>query len=158
MASPWEPGVSSAGGRIFWPQWRRGAKKRGGAEAVSSRTVRAKRPASALEEEEEEGVGRAERSGVQYPSRAVGHKRGELPTVTVGLTCENGYQVAQGLKEWEGRPLAGRILGISTLARVCFQVCSHRAPWYIFCTVEQKDEYHTLEEMVSVRGAELLPP
>ena len=132
------------------------SKKRGGEEAVSSRTVCAKRPARALEEKKE-GAGRAKSRGVEYPGH-FGHirrrvsGRGESRMVTVGLTCENGYQVAQGLKNWEGRPLAGRILHISTMARVRFMVGSHRAPWYILCTVEQKDEYHTLEEMLSARG------
>ena len=124
--------------------------------SVESHTVCAKRPASALEDQEE-GEEPAARRVVRFPGSMAGHKADESPTVTVPLTCANGYQVAVGDKEWEGRPLAGRISRISTRGRVCFQVGSHRAPWYILCTVVDKHEYHTLEGMVSERGVELLP-
>ena len=77
--------------------------------------------------------------------------------VTVGLTSENGRQVAQGQKQWEGRPLVGRAIHISSMSRVRFMVGSHRAPWYILCAVEEKEEYHTLEEMVAKRGRDLVP-
>ena len=83
--------------------------------------------------------------------------RGEERMVTLRLTNENGIQVAQGQKVWEGRPLLGAAVHISTYVRVCFKVGSRCAPWNVLCAVEDKEEYHTLDDMVAKRGGDLVP-
>ena len=83
--------------------------------------------------------------------------RGEDRMVTMRLTSENGILVARGHKVWEGRPLIGPAVYISTYVRVCFKVGSRCAPWNVLCAVEDKEEYHTLDDMVAKRGGDLVP-
>ena len=93
------------------------------------------------------------RGPLDYPPKATGLR----DVINLTMTEENGSLIASSIKMWEGRPLLGRMMDISTLKRVCFQVGPRNDPWYVLCDALDKEEYETLEDMLQVRGKDLLP-
>ena len=95
--------------------------------------------------------------GVQYPSGMVGLSSGVSRGLTLGLTDQNGYIMAQSIKQWEGRPWEGIAMSLTQSKFVCFKVGSHRTPWYILTRLVDTKSYPSLRMMLEDLHRELLP-